>query len=114
MSDFPCTGCGLCCRYIGQAINNINNIKDPVLFNALNAFPYKTDPDGSCEKLINNQCSVYENRPLVCNVSLMAQELNKAYGISKEKVYEENIKTCNKMILANNLDKKYLIPEKNN
>lgn len=42
-------------------------------------FPYKTDASGVCEKLVDGKCSVYEDRPLLCNV----KELGKAMHVNE-------------------------------
>jgi len=46
---FPCSKCGSCCKRVGQ-LKGILPVKE----------------DGSCGHLVNNQCSIYESRPLVC------------------------------------------------
>ena len=52
---FPCTKCGLCCKTL-QHISTLSN--------------YDTG-NGVCRYLKNNLCSIYENRPLICNVEKM-------------------------------------------
>lgn len=42
-------------------------------------FPYKANKDGSCEKLVDNRCSIYETRPDVCNVEKVRRILGKDY-----------------------------------
>lgn len=52
----------------------------PHPFNGLlKNFPFSIK-DGKCEKFIDGKCSVYENRPIMCNV---------------EKLYDTYIKTKN-------------------
>jgi Fe-S-cluster containining protein len=55
-------------------------------------FPYKAREDGSCEKLKNNLCSVYEDRPLLCNIDRMADETD--IPVSKETWFDLNYKGC--------------------
>jgi Fe-S-cluster containining protein len=42
--------------------------------------------------LINNQCSVYEDRPLMCNIDRMHDELDT--GMTKFQWYSMNMKGC--------------------
>ena len=67
--------------------------------------------DGSCEKLTEDGlCSVYEDRPIMCNVRLMS----KFYEGSTEEYYDITAKICNIMIEEAGLDSKYLIKELQN
>jgi Fe-S-cluster containining protein len=88
--SFECTGCGLCCTKIGQ-------IKAaPPAFTwmqeAIDAFPYGTTESGACMMLVDNKCSVYEDRPLLCNVERMADELD--IGMTKEMWFDLNYYGC--------------------
>ena len=57
------------------------------------AFPYNYDKNGVCEKLVDNQCSVYDNRPDVCNVRLVwKKHLRGSMKLSEW--YEMNQKAC--------------------
>ena len=38
---------------------------------ALELFPFGHDENGVCEKLVDNKCTVYETRPLLCRVKSM-------------------------------------------
>ena len=78
---FPCIGCGACCRRVGQVLKFP---EDHPLH-----FPY-SHTNNVCEKLIDNKCSVYENRPLICNVEKVAEFL----GAEKQSFYAENVKYC--------------------
>jgi len=101
---FPCSGCGACCRRINKAVGNlgIENIeKDNELY-----FPYKWDDTGRCEMLTDdNRCSVYENRPLICNIDKLLSLID----IPKEQFYAMNIAACNTMMDEDNLPLKYRI-----
>ncbi len=59
--NFHCTQCGECCRHIG----NVPALRD-----------YDSG-DGICKFLNqeNNLCSIYENRPLICNVAAIYDEI---------------------------------------
>jgi len=70
--EFPCTKCGCCCRKIERLKAYLSDdILDPFYF------PYKIE--GGCEMLRDNLCSVYEKRPLLCNImKLIKFHLDKA------------------------------------
>jgi uncharacterized protein len=76
MSNFPCTSCGLCCRHI-------SGLKE------LQAFDRG---DGVCQFLKDNQCSIYETRPLICRIDEM-YELDYKH-LEKNEFYQLNIKAC--------------------
>ena len=59
----------------------------------LNKFPYKCDENGVCEKLENNICMVYDNRPLICNIELWCESM----GIDKKLFYRQNMKACKEL-----------------
>jgi len=81
MSNFPCTSCGACCR----TIKNIEFLKD---FDR---------GDGSCKHLgKDNQCSIYHDRPLLCNIEKAYEEIFSAY-LSLEEYYLLNAKACNEL-----------------
>ena len=84
MYKFPCTKCGCCCKRVG----NLNKF----------IFPYDII-DGKCEKLINNTCSIYEDRPLICRID----ELVYASGMGRDLWYMINADSCNKMMCDDNI-----------
>lgn len=89
MTDFPCTECGLCCRNLRNALSwDAPEWMKP----AIEAFPYKIMPDGSCEKMIGNRCSVYEDRPLLCDVDRQHKELD--MPMSRQQWFAMNEKGC--------------------
>jgi Fe-S-cluster containining protein len=101
LKTFPCSGCGACCKRIDKSVQMLEK-------SGLNlGFPYKWDENGVCEKLIDNKCSVYENRPVICNIDLIVE----LYEMDKKKFYNDNIKICNQLIKEDNLPSKFLIPE---
>lgn len=101
---FPCSGCGQCCRTIGKILT-LDNIH-PLLNALVEQFPYATDQDGVCEKLnSDNTCSVYNERPLLCNVKTVGTLL----GVPQDKWFLDNIHACNLLIKQAGLDEKYLI-----
>ena len=105
MKEFPCTKCGLCCKQLGSVLSNPQNL--PTVFqDLLSFFPYIPNEDGSCPKLdSDNNCSVYNNRPIICNINLMGRLLNQ----NNSQWYSIQAQNCNKLINAANLDPKYLV-----
>ena len=107
MKDFPCTQCSQCCKRIGEALENKNKF-DPLKQFLISKFPYKILKDGSCEQLTEDGlCSVYEDRPVICNIKLMS----KFFDGSVEEYYDMSAKACNMMIEEAGLDSKYLIKD---
>jgi len=103
LEKFPCTGCGQCC----SRIQNLKEFSDK-LAEEKNmpdiSFPYG-NKDGVCEKLIDNKCSVYEDRPLICSVDKM-QEILK---INRPLFYKMNADICNSFIKESGMDESFLI-----
>ena len=67
MFKFPCIGCGACCMAVGDILSTpIDELDD--FRQEIEDFPYKAKENGHCEKLVDGKCSVYENRPDLCNV----------------------------------------------
>jgi Fe-S-cluster containining protein len=60
MSSFPCNGCGACCKSI--------------LLSPLTTWLDRGD--GTCRYFddAQNTCTIYENRPEICNVRLMYEK----------------------------------------
>ena len=104
---FPCTECGLCCRHVGLILATIDQQDNPLLKELFKSFPYETDAFGACEKLIDNRCSIYEDRPLVCNVAAMAD----TQGIPRTEYFKKAAQACNFMIKNAGLDESFLINE---
>ena len=77
---FSCDKCGECCK----------NLHKSSLYDELH------NGDGICKYLIENLCSIYENRPLLCRVDESYEILFKDQ-MTKIKYYEINYKFCNKL-----------------
>ncbi|WP_084777954.1 YkgJ family cysteine cluster protein [Saccharibacillus sacchari] len=77
---FACDGCGACCK----------NLDKSPIYEDLNR------GDGVCKYLIDNQCSVYENRPLLCRVDESYEAFFKQI-YSLEEYYELNYTMCAKL-----------------
>lgn len=105
MDSFPCTQCGLCCRLVGHILANKSTLSDPVLRFLAEQFPYSADETGACEKLQDNSCSVYESRPLLCDIDKVAE----LKGVDVEEYRRLNAKICNMLIRMYGLDDSFLI-----
>lgn len=79
---FHCNCCGECCK----------NITLSPIYIILNR------GDGICKYLNekNNLCSIYENRPIECNIDKM-YDVYFSKKISKEKYYQLNYYSCKKL-----------------
>ncbi len=103
---FGCTKCGACCRKVNVAVSNADILVkifgiDKERFD----FPYKWDESGACEKLIGNECSIYEDRPLICNV----EKLMEISGIEANKFYSITATACNELMRAEGIYDNYKI-----
>ena len=106
MSKFPCTQCGLCCTKVNLGKWLEPDITtDPFIKFIVSKFPYKLTEDGSCEMLVDGLCSVYEDRPLLCNIPLGG----KALGLDEREWFELSMQNCNMLIREAGLDPKYLV-----
>lgn len=101
MSDeikFNCTGCGACCKLVGQMIFDtrfrVDMGETDGVVKEIAEFPYDIREDGSCSMLNpDNSCSIYEDRPDICKVHRM-YEKHKAHQMTREEYYAENEKAC--------------------
>ena len=90
---------------MGEILNNKEKLDSFKQF-LVSKFPYKTLEDGSCEKLTEDGlCSVYEDRPIMCNIKLMA----KFHEGGVEEYYQLTAEVCNLMIEEAGLDSEYII-----
>jgi len=81
MEEFPCTRCGLCC---------LNLDKVPVLIDFHNG-------DGRCQYYVEHKgCSIYEHRPLVCQIDNMYQTYF-FNDLKKIDFYRKNAEICNQL-----------------
>ena len=95
---FPCTSCGSCCKRINRLVENLKGSEL--------SFPFSYDETGKCEKLTDdNKCSVYKNRPLVCDIEKMAERIS----MPKTMFINLNIAYCNQMMDEDGVDESYRI-----
>lgn len=74
---FYCDQCGACCR----------NLAKSSIYNELNR------GDGVCKYLQGNQCSIYEQRPLLCRVDESYIQFFK-HIMDREEYYKQNYRMC--------------------
>jgi Fe-S-cluster containining protein len=76
--QFACDKCGLCCKNIG-GIDELTSMNRG---------------DGTCKHFndISLECSIYDQRPLICRVDEGYVLFEKEY--TKEEYYKLNIKSC--------------------
>ena len=84
---YPCTKCGCCCKRVGLAAKLVEGTEFE--------FPFGWDDTGKCEKLgIDDLCTVYDDRPIICNIDKLMSVLD----VNKDEYYKLNIESCNKMM----------------
>jgi len=89
---FQCSSCGACCRRAGQ----------------LGLMPQRED--GACLYLDeNNRCKIYETRPDICRVDVMAERNRKSLNLTKKAYFKLANQVCNSWIKEDGMDESYLI-----
>ncbi len=101
---FNCSGCGSCCKRVGANITLLKSL----------GFPYGVKADGrSCEMLTDdNKCSVYLNRPDICNVDKQYYINPANKGKTKKEVFLQESIICNKFMDEDGVDIKLRVNEK--
>ena len=102
--DFPCTSCGLCCKYVGIQLDKGST--NPLVQLLIDRFPYETNSIGTCEMFVDGQCSVYHDRPLLCNVKMGGVYL----GVQQKDWYKVQALGCNDLIDQYGLDSSFKLP----
>lgn len=77
---FSCDRCGCCCRNLDKS----------------DVYVELDRGDGTCKYLIGNDCSIYENRPILCRVD-ECYELYFKNQLEKEEYYRLNKDMCKKL-----------------
>jgi len=80
---FPCTSCGLCCQRISVVPE-------------LSAYDRG---DGVCMHLVENRCSIYEERPEICRIDQMFEKVYSKH-FSRHEFYLENLKVCKNLQIS--------------
>ena len=105
---FNCTSCGQCCKRLGEILEAYQNMpSNQILKLAADDFPHRAI-DGVCEKLVDNQCSIYNDRPLLCNIKGLYEKYPMLASSEKD-WYLANMLACNAMISQAKLPKKFHI-----
>lgn len=91
MTTFPCTSCGACC-------SSIEGIDFLQAFNV----------QGVCKHLVNRQCAIYNERPLLCRIDEAFDSIFSSY-MTKEEYYEANAKACNELQLKLGIPESYRV-----
>lgn len=91
MSGFPCTSCGACC----SSIEGIEFLKE---FNI----------KGRCSMLIENKCTIYESRPLLCRIDESYEQIFSTL-MTKEEFYLQNATACNALQEKLGIDTRYRV-----
>jgi Fe-S-cluster containining protein len=74
MRQFPCDGCGLCCRAVGH----------------IHMLP---STNGVCDHLKDGRCGIYATRPIICRVGAMFTLAGGNY--TWEQWIDVNTQACN-------------------
>ncbi|CAG7632908.1 hypothetical protein PAESOLCIP111_03427 [Paenibacillus solanacearum] len=90
--QFPCNSCGLCCKMV-------------VLVPELSDLDRG---DGSCKHLVNDRCSIYETRPLICNVDGMYESVYWRQ-MSREQFYVLNLTACKQLQMKAGFPEEYQV-----
>ena len=95
----------MCCKQLANTLANQHSLPQK-LQDLLSIFPYRPKPDGSCPKLTEDGlCSVYESRPIICNIKLSAT----LYNHDITDWYRINADNCNNLIEKAGLSTDYLV-----
>lgn len=86
MIEFPCISCGLCCKNLNLA---------PSIYESLD------QGNGCCKHLSHlNQCLIYENRPIICNITEAYDTFN--FYLPFDEYLMLNISACEKLMIKEN------------
>lgn len=87
--SWKCNCCGRCCQHVDK----------------VPALQELADETGRCKFLdMNNRCSIYENRPAVCNVRWIYEHFFQPQGVSEEEYYAKTQEACNRLLSSDKLN----------
>jgi Fe-S-cluster containining protein len=93
MMGFGCTKCGACCLKAKEILKG-------------QVFPYEFLEDGRCEKYDPSVgCTIYENRPDVCNIEKGYLVYDHLLPMSKSAYYDISALNCNRWQKELGIDK---------
>lgn len=85
---WQCNCCGKCCQHVDKVP-------------ALQSLALE---DGRCKYLDkDNRCSIYDQRPAVCNVRWIYEHFFKPMGVSEEDYYAKTQEACEKLSSSDKL-----------
>lgn len=93
--EFGCTGCGICCRKLGEVFAKVRTLPEPWQ-KEIAEFPYPLTATGACSMLVNNRCKVYKKRPVLCNVNSMHEKYFPK--MDKKAYFDAAGRECNAMM----------------
>lgn len=106
MSKFPCLVCGCCCKSIGHVVISAiagldeaerTGAETHPIMEELAAFPYDILESGACSKLNGDLCSVYPERPLICDTEAMYKKYWSQIMSEKDYIVQAKM-SCLKLI----------------
>jgi Fe-S-cluster containining protein len=110
MGDFPCTGCSLCCKNLKNIYSSaLGYPRGSFVRIAAETFPFNWDLSGACVNLVDGKCSVYEGRPLLCNVKALSTLWADQEGCEVADIYALTAENCNQLIDAAGLSPEFKI-----
>jgi len=97
---FPCTKCGICCKSIGRLITEARNdmSKGNALLQEVRAFPFQINGIVCSKYEEGVGCTVYDDRPDICNIDKMYEKYYQSIGMSIDEYYSYNAAGCNVLI----------------
>ena len=112
---FPCTGCGMCCKQAGRAVETAKKLlKDGVdneYVREVAAFPFAYDANGRCDMLDeDNKCMVYDDRPGICSIEKTWEKYHSAI-IPKRAYFESTIQICNQLMKDGGVSENFFITD---
>lgn len=93
MENFVCLKCGRCCVQMNLVLERLSALAEVI--GAENAcFPY-SHKNGVCEKLTeNNCCSIYDDRPVICNIEKLSLIIAQRTGYELSQIREDMELAC--------------------
>lgn len=102
--EFPCGKCGLCCKNAKRLNDEIKSYFTTVPPELV--FPHKINDNGSCSMLTEDGlCSVYDDRPLVCNIKKLGQKFN----FDEKTWFKQNAQSCNTEQIKAGMDESFRV-----
>lgn len=92
--EFECLMCGSCCRNVKRYKEEVYPILKNILGENTPEFNIE-DNEGVCTYLTeDNKCSIYGQRPFLCNTVYMFELFSETLGVSKVDLYKAQKLSC--------------------